>query len=40
MTVLIATNSRPLIEQLGIRPMELVHGHLLPEDENRRSLRA
>lgn len=40
MTVLIATNSRPLIEQLGIHPMELAHGHLLPEDENRRSLRA
>jgi phospholipid/cholesterol/gamma-HCH transport system ATP-binding protein len=40
MTVVIATNSRPLIEQLGIHPMELAHGHLLPEDENRRSLRA
>jgi phospholipid/cholesterol/gamma-HCH transport system ATP-binding protein len=40
MTVVIATNSRPLIDQLGIRPMELAHGHLLPEDENRRSKRA
>jgi ABC-type transporter Mla maintaining outer membrane lipid asymmetry ATPase subunit MlaF len=40
MTVVIATNSRQLIERLGIRPLELAHGHLLPEDESRRSLRA
>jgi phospholipid/cholesterol/gamma-HCH transport system ATP-binding protein len=39
-TVIVATNSRQLIDRLGIRPMELAHGHLLPEDENRRSLRA
>jgi phospholipid/cholesterol/gamma-HCH transport system ATP-binding protein len=40
MTVVVATNSRQLIERLGIRPMELAHGHLLPEDDNRRSRRA
>ena len=39
-TVVIATNSRQLIERLGIHPMELAHGHLLPEDEARRSRRA
>jgi phospholipid/cholesterol/gamma-HCH transport system ATP-binding protein len=39
-TVVIATNSRQLIDRLGIRPMELAHGHLLPEDETRRSRRA
>src|SRR5262249_14327500 len=40
MTVVIATNSRQLIERLGIQPMELQHGHLLPEEEGRRSRRA
>lgn len=40
LTLVIATNSRPLIDRLGIRPMELAHGHLLPEDEGRRSRRA
>lgn len=40
MTVVVATNSRQLIDRLGIRPMELAHGHLLPEDESRRSHRA
>jgi phospholipid/cholesterol/gamma-HCH transport system ATP-binding protein len=40
MTVVIATNSRQLIERLGIVPMELAHGHLLPEDEARGSRRA
>ena len=40
MTVVIATNSRQLIDRLGIHPMELAHGHLLPEDESRRSKRA
>ena len=39
-TVVIATNSRQLIDRLGIQPMELAHGHLLPEDESRRSRRA
>lgn len=39
-TVVIATNSRQLIERLGVHPMELAHGHLLPEDESRRSRRA
>jgi phospholipid/cholesterol/gamma-HCH transport system ATP-binding protein len=39
-TLVIATNSRQLIERLGIQPMELAHGHLLPEDETRRSRRA
>ncbi len=39
-TVMIATNSRQLIERLGIVPLELAHGHLLPEDQSRRSLRA
>jgi ABC-type transporter Mla maintaining outer membrane lipid asymmetry ATPase subunit MlaF len=39
-TVVIATNSRQLIDRLGIHPMELAHGHLLPEDEGRRSRRA
>lgn len=39
-TVVIATNSRQLIDRLGIHPLELAHGHLLPEDENRRSRRA
>ena len=39
-TVMVATNSRQLIDRLGIQPMELAHGHLLPEDPNRRSLRA
>jgi phospholipid/cholesterol/gamma-HCH transport system ATP-binding protein len=39
-TVVIATNSRPLIDRLGIHPMELAHGYLLPEDESRRSQRA
>jgi len=39
-TVIIATNSRPLIDRLGVHPMELAHGHLLPEDETRRSRRA
>jgi len=39
-TVMVATNSRQLIDRLGIRPMELAHGHLLPEDESRRSRRA
>jgi phospholipid/cholesterol/gamma-HCH transport system ATP-binding protein len=37
MTVVIATNSRPLIDRLGIHPLELAHGHLLPEDQTRRS---
>lgn len=40
MTVVIATNSRQLIDRLGIHPLELAHGHLLPEDKNRRSHRA
>jgi phospholipid/cholesterol/gamma-HCH transport system ATP-binding protein len=40
MTVVIATNSRQLIDRLGINPLELAHGHLLPEDVNRRSVRA
>lgn len=40
MTVVIATNSRPLIERLGVQPLELAHGHLLPEDQARRSRRA
>lgn len=40
MTVVVATNSRQLIDRLGIHPMELAHGHLLPEDKNRRSSRA
>lgn len=40
MTVVIATNSRQLIDRLGLHPMELAHGHLLPEDETRRSRRA
>jgi phospholipid/cholesterol/gamma-HCH transport system ATP-binding protein len=39
-TVVIATNSRQLIDRLAIKPMELAHGHLLPEDESRRSQRA
>lgn len=39
-TVVITTNSRQLIERLDIQPMELAHGHLLPEDESRRSRRA
>lgn len=39
-TVMIATNSRQLIDRLGIQPMELAHGHLLPEDPARRSKRA
>jgi phospholipid/cholesterol/gamma-HCH transport system ATP-binding protein len=39
-TVVIATNSRPMMDRLGIHPMELAHGHLLPEDESRRSQRA
>jgi phospholipid/cholesterol/gamma-HCH transport system ATP-binding protein len=39
-TVVIATNSRQLIDRLAIQPMELAHGHLLPEDESRRSQRA
>lgn len=39
-TVVIASNSRQLIERLGIQPMELQHGHLLPEEEGRRSRRA
>jgi phospholipid/cholesterol/gamma-HCH transport system ATP-binding protein len=39
-TVVIATNSRQLIDRLAIKPMELAHGHLLPEDESRRSHRA
>jgi phospholipid/cholesterol/gamma-HCH transport system ATP-binding protein len=39
-TVVIATNSRQLIDRLGLQPMELAHGHLLPEDEGRRSRRA
>jgi phospholipid/cholesterol/gamma-HCH transport system ATP-binding protein len=39
-TAVIATNSRQLIDRLGIQPMELAHGHLLPEDEARRSRRA
>lgn len=40
MTVVIATNSRQLIDRLAIHPLELAHGHLLPEEENRRSRRA
>lgn len=36
-TLVVATNSRPLIDRLGVRPLELAHGHLLPEDESRRS---
>jgi phospholipid/cholesterol/gamma-HCH transport system ATP-binding protein len=40
MTVVVATNSRQLIDRLGIHPLELAHGHLLPEDKNRRSSRA
>lgn len=39
-TLMIATNSRQLIDRLGIHPLELAHGHLLPEDETRRSKRA
>jgi len=39
-TVVIATNSRQLMDRLGIQAMELAHGHLLPEDESRRSQRA
>jgi phospholipid/cholesterol/gamma-HCH transport system ATP-binding protein len=39
-TLVIATNSRQLIDRLAIQPMELAHGHLLPEQEGRRSLRA
>jgi phospholipid/cholesterol/gamma-HCH transport system ATP-binding protein len=39
-TVMVATNSRQLIDRLGIHPMELAHGHLLPEDPSRRSKRA
>jgi ABC-type transporter Mla maintaining outer membrane lipid asymmetry ATPase subunit MlaF len=39
-TVVIATNSRQLIDRLGIHPLELAHGHLLPEEEGRRSRRA
>lgn len=39
-TVMIATNSRQLIDRLAIQPMELAHGHLLPEDPARRSKRA
>ncbi|HEX2871346.1 MAG TPA: ATP-binding cassette domain-containing protein [Polyangiaceae bacterium] len=39
-TVMIATNSRQLIDRLKIQPMELAHGHLLPEDPARRSKRA
>jgi phospholipid/cholesterol/gamma-HCH transport system ATP-binding protein len=39
-TVMVATNSRQLIDRLGIQPMELAHGYLLPEDPNRRSMRA
>lgn len=39
-TVIVTTNSRQLIDRLGIHPMELAHGHLLPEDETRRSRRA
>jgi ABC-type transporter Mla maintaining outer membrane lipid asymmetry ATPase subunit MlaF len=39
-TLLIATNSRQLIDRLAVQPMELVHGHLLPEDPTRRSRRA
>jgi len=39
-TVVIATNSRPLMDRLGIQAMELAHGHLLPEDASRRSQRA
>ncbi len=39
-TLVIATNSRPLIDRLGVHPLELAHGHLLPEDESRRSRRA
>lgn len=35
MTVLIATNSRPLIDRLGGDVMELAHGHLLPESASR-----
>ena len=40
MTVVITTNSRQLMDRLGIQPLELAHGHLLPEDEARRSRRA
>ena len=39
-TVMVATNSRQLIDRLGIQPMELAHGHLLPEDPSRKSNRA
>jgi phospholipid/cholesterol/gamma-HCH transport system ATP-binding protein len=39
MTVVIATTSRQLIDRLGVAPLELAHGHLLPEDPDRRSLR-
>jgi len=39
-TVVIATNSRQLIERLAVEPMELAHGHLLPEDQSRRSRMA
>lgn len=39
-TVMVATNSRQLIDRLGIAPMELAQGHLLPEDPSRRSQRA
>jgi ABC-type transporter Mla maintaining outer membrane lipid asymmetry ATPase subunit MlaF len=39
LTQVITTNSRPLIERLGVQPMELAHGHVLPEDEVGRSRR-
>jgi phospholipid/cholesterol/gamma-HCH transport system ATP-binding protein len=39
LTQVITTNSRPLIERLGLQPLELAHGHLLPEDEVGRSRR-
>lgn len=39
-TVIVTTNSRQLIDRLGLHPMELAHGHLLPEDPSRKSRRA
>jgi ABC-type transporter Mla maintaining outer membrane lipid asymmetry ATPase subunit MlaF len=35
MTVMIATNSRPLMQRLGVEPLELAHGHLLAAGSRR-----
>ncbi len=40
MTVVIATNSRPLVDRLGVDVMELKHGHLLPAQPSRAPGRA